>query len=412
MRDRQDRILVWRASGTTIVEVLSMSLVEAAFWVMVFLLILPVLLYPLALLILSRFHRTRRPLELPDDELPMVSVLIAARNEQDCIENRIRNLLEQDYPADRIEILIGSDASVDETDTRVEKLAQSSGRVRLIRSERRIGKPAIISRLVEEVASGEILVFTDADTVFGRETVRELVSSFSSPMTGCVDGSRRNSLESESCESSYWKYEKALKRLSSRMGAVLGATGAVFALRRPAYAPLNTQRGDDFELAVMARILGYRCVFNPRAVALEPSPDDTMQFSRMIRIVSWMTGSALTLLVRALRKGRPWLALQIFVHKLVRWQGGFMMAGATVASLMLASRGCYGIIAGILLAFHVLALVGAAVRHRLPSVLRMPFYFWLMYGASSIGTIRFLASRPVETWDRNAGNGQPNAEDL
>ncbi len=364
------------------------------FWTILGLFLLSWLLYPLLLALLSLFRRKQSWVE--PKEWPKVSVLVAARNEETVISARIRNLLEQDYTGE-IEILIGSDCSDDGTDEVVRSFADDG--VILFRSPERRGKPLMISDLLA-LSSGQILIFTDADTVFAPDTVRKLVLPYSDPAVGCVDGSRRNSLDGPTCESVYWRYERAVKRLCSRFGAVLGATGAVFSLRRDAFLPLTPRRADDFELAVMARVLGYSCVFSEKAVAVEPSPDDDRQYSRMVRIVSWMMVSCLLLMGRALRAGRFGLFTQLLVHKLLRWFSGLFLLSATVLAGMLLASGTVYVSAFVMLClFHVLAAAGKLTGGRLPSKLLFPYYFWLMNLASLEGIFRTVSGRPVETWD-------------
>ena len=367
------------------------------FWILALLGAVPYLIYPLGLALASLLFRGRSiRSSLPEGFAPPVSVLIAARNEEGVLAERIENLLAQDYPG-TLQVLVGSDCSSDSTDAIARSYAERG--VRLFRSGERLGKPGILRKLVD-MARGSILVFTDADTRFAPDTVSRLVAPFFDDQVGCVDGSRRNSLSRESCESTYWRYERAVKNLCSRFGAVLGATGAVFALRRELYEPLAPGRADDFELAVMPRIRGYRCVYSDQAVAVEPTPDDSSQFRRMVRIVSWMSVSGLMLAGRAIRRGRPGIALQLFAHKMLRWTSGFVLLGATVVAGLLWSHPPYLIIFLLLLAFHGLALLGSVLRDRMPSKLSFPYYFWLMNLASMTGLIRLLAGNPIETWER------------
>jgi hypothetical protein len=156
----------------------------------------------------------------------------------------------------------------------------------------------------------------------------------------------------------------------------------------------------------MARVKGYRCVCNPRAIAFEPTPDDNRQFRRIVRITSWMIGSALILLGKAVKAGKVGLFLQLLIHKVLRWQGGFILALMTAVAVLLRGSAPYRVIALLLGVFHALALVGAVLRERLPSLLRVPCYFWLMFAASSLGMVRFLLNRPLETWDRRARSRQ------
>ncbi len=364
------------------------------FWVFFGLSLASWLIYPLLLAVISLFYTKKvytNPAEWPD-----VSVLIAARDEELNIENRINNLLAQDYPG-VLEILIGSDSSSDKTEEIVRSF-QDSG-VILYASNEQAGKPIVIQKLAE-LAKGEILVFSDADTEFALNTVRELVLPFSDHSVGCVDGSRRNSLNTDSCESVYWKYEKAIKALCSKFGAVLGATGAVFALRREAFVPLASNRADDFELGVMAGIDSRKCVFNPAAVAVEPSPDDEMQFSRMVRITSWMLGSCFLLMGKALSKGRILLFLQLLFHKLLRWFSGVFLILATLSAGLLSGSLPFALVFCSFCFFHASAIIGFLLRNKMPSILLLPYYYWLMNSASLIGIFRAVFQIPVETWER------------
>ncbi|MFO8183967.1 MAG: glycosyltransferase [Candidatus Aegiribacteria sp.] len=371
----------------------------ALFWVFLCLFLSSWLFYPLILLALSVFAGKVPGRWEDPEEWPSVSVLIAARNEEVVIGDRIRNLLEQDYGGG-LQVLVGSDSSDDGTD----RVASSFSRrgVVLHRSDRRIGKPRMMQELLK-LASGRILVFTDADTVFAPATVTELVRPYSDPSVGCVDGCRRNSLDRDTCESVYWRYERKVKELCSSMGAVLGATGAVFSVRRDLFLPLSPGRADDFELAVMARLQGYHCVFNPDAVAMEPSPDDSRQYRRMVRIVSWMLVSCLLLMVMAVRGRKPLLFIQLLLHKLLRWFSGlFLLAATAVAGFLIASP-FYMAVFILLCAFHLSAAAGALFRDRMPSKALFPYYFWLMNGAATDGILRTIFGKPVETWERRKG---------
>ncbi|MCD4700577.1 MAG: glycosyltransferase [Candidatus Aegiribacteria sp.] len=368
------------------------------FWIVLGLFLSPWLIYPSVLFCISIFFRKYSSSWKNPEEWPKVSILIAARNEEAVIASRIRNLLEQNYEGS-IEILIGSDSSDDETDT-VAGSFRDQG-VILHRSENRIGKPLMIKKLLE-MSKGEIIVFSDADTVFASNTVTELVIPFSNPSVGCVDGSRRNSLDGDTCESIYWKYETLIKKMCSCFGAVLGATGAVFALRRDLFMPLSPRRADDFELAVMTRVQGGSCVFNENAVAAEPSPDDAKQFRRMVRIVSWMFISGILLMGKALKKRSFLLFLQLLVHKVLRWFSGLFLAAATVLAGFLAGGQFYLILFFLMCLFHATAVAGWRLKQYVPSKLLFPYYFWLMSIASLNGILRILSGNPVETWEKKS----------
>ncbi len=366
----------------------------AYFWIVLGLSSVSWFIYPLFLCFFAFIRK--KPLWIEPAEWPSVSVLVAARNEENVIARRIENLLAQDYPG-RMEILIGSDASNDTTDEIVRSYAVHE--VILFRSPERIGKPLIIQELLK-LSGNDIIVFTDADTEFAVDAVKELVLPYGNPGVGCVDGSRMNSLDGTTCESTYWKYEKTIKKLCSRFGAVLGATGAIFSLRRNLFMPAAPNRADDFELAVMTRVQGYSCVFNERAIAVERSPSDSSQYHRMVRIVSWMVISCVLLMGKALKNGKSLLFLQLLVHKMLRWFSGMLILGATVLSGILAGSPVYTTVFILMCSFHLLAAAGLLLKNRLPSKFLFPYYFWLMNIASIDGIFRTLTGNPVEMWEK------------
>jgi cellulose synthase/poly-beta-1,6-N-acetylglucosamine synthase-like glycosyltransferase len=360
--------------------------------------LLPMVGYPVFMFVLGLIRPRRNGASFK--EYPFVSVMVAARNEDQCIGERILNLLSQDYPKNKYEILVASDVSTDGTDERVKSFAEDG--VRFLRSEQRLGKSALMFAL-SKMALGEILVFTDANTQFNPNTVRELVEPFADKSVGCVDGSKQNSLNSVTCESVYWRYEQLLKALGSKVGAVLGATGAVYAVRKSLYNPPNPARADDFETAVSTRIQGYACLYNPRAIAAEPTPDNSSQYHRLVRIVSWMIGSAFSLLGKAVKKGRVGLALQLAFHKILRWNMGFFAIAASIAGILLGVVDSHSNPVFVCVAvFNVLAVVGKIAGNRFPSPLRLPYFFWLMSIASLAGVARAVTSRAAATWDHSA----------
>lgn len=352
-------------------------------------------IYPLILLLLGLFRKVKVSNSLV--EFPFVSIMVAARNEELCIGARIENLLAQDYPKGSFEILVASDVSTDKTDEIVKSFSDS--RIHFLRSEKRMGKSALMFEL-SKIAKGEILIFTDANTQFRFDTVRELIKPFVNKSVGCVDGSKRNSLDSVTCESIYWRYEQWVKALGSKIGAVLGATGAVFAVRKSLYNPSDPSRADDFETAVGTRLKGYYCVFNRNAVAAEPTPDNSSQFNRLVRIVSWMAGSSVSLFKQALKNKLYALALQLFVHKMLRWNMGLFAVISSIAGIFLCVFDTpYSIIPFSVIVFNFLAVLGRFGGSKLPSLLRLPYFFWLMSLASLLGVVKAINSKAVSIWD-------------
>lgn len=379
-------------------EIILIEVLGYVLWTCVGIILLPMVMYPLIMFFLGLFFSRRQCSSF--QEYPVVSVMVAARNEEKCIGGRLQNLLAQDYPKDKYEILVASDASTDKTD----EIIKSFGRncVKFMRFEKRMGKSVLMVEL-SRIARGEILVFTDANTQFNPGTVKELVEPFADPAVGCVDGSKQNSLNSVTCESIYWRYERMLKALGSKIGAVLGATGAVFAVRKSLYNPQDPSRADDFETAVSTRIQGYACLYNSRAIAVEPTPNNSIQYHRLVRIVSWMIGSAFSLFGKAVKRKRYGLALQLFVHKILRWNMGVFAILASVAGILLAvydSPSNFLFLSVVF--FNMIAIAGKLAGNRMSSFLRLPYFFWLMCLASISGVSRAVTSRAASVWDHSA----------
>src|SRR5258706_7956753 len=252
------------------------GMIAILFWVAALAVLHTYVLYPLLLILADGFEqarsawryisgseRRRAPAQLG---LPHVSVLIAAYNEASSIEQRIENLLAQDYPAEHLEILVGSDASTDGTDAIVQHYAARG--VKLSRGER-AGKAGVLARLVC-MAKGEVLVLTDANTEFEKDAIRQLVQPLRDPAVGLVCGRLplHSPMGAPIVESAYWKLESLLKLYESRRGCVMGANGGIYAVRKHLFPPLPPGTGvDDFVPALRVLQSGYEVRYEPEAAA-------------------------------------------------------------------------------------------------------------------------------------------------
>ena len=221
------------------------SMWEIVFWTSLFLVVHTYLLYPAILFVaygMAQLQRDcrylargadRRCRELHDDELPAVSLIIPAHNEEAALPAKLVNLVELDYPADRLEVVFVSDGSSDHTNE-ILKQAERPG-LRLVELPWRGGKSSALNHGVA-AASHEIIVFSDASTLFAPDAVRKLVRHFGNPQVGVACGTLRfqGNAEFQRTEGVYWRYEKALRVMESRLGATLTASGAIYALRRAA----------------------------------------------------------------------------------------------------------------------------------------------------------------------------------
>src|SRR5438105_12345356 len=306
--------------------------------------------YPLLLIVADGFEqarsawryiggseRRRTPAQLG---LPHVSVLISAYDEAPCIGRRIENLLEQDYPADRLEILVGSDGSTDGTDAIVQHYAARG--VKLSRGER-TGKAGVLARLIG-MAHGEVLVLTDANTEFEKDAVRHLVQPLRDPTVGLVCGRLRlhSPLGAPIVESAYWKLESLLKMYESRRGCVMGANGGIYAVRKHLFPPLPAGTVvDDFVAALRVLASGSKVRYEPEAVGHEETaPDHSGEYRRRVRIAAGCF-KALSLHRDLLSPRHGFTSFALWSHKMLRWLVPHAMVVALLTNLFLAgsSRG-------------------------------------------------------------------------
>jgi cellulose synthase/poly-beta-1,6-N-acetylglucosamine synthase-like glycosyltransferase len=358
--------------------------------------------YPLLVLLLSRIRSQpvrRGPLT------PGLSVIIPAHNEAAILPQKIDSLLAQDYPRDRLEIIVASDGSTDETNEIARSLADRG--VRLLDLER--GGKAQTLNTAAAAASEEILVFTDANAILTPETLRTLAENFADPTVGGVSANERRQPGTAVSgaglgERLYWEYDKWLKLTESRVGSMVSASGSLYAIRRDLFRPIQDAAAtDDFAISTQVVRAGYRLVFEPDAVTWEPSvAKDEIEFGRRVRIVT--RGLRSVYGIRDLLM--PWTsgvyALQVWSHKIVRRLVGFFAVGIFALSLSLIRRPVYRLIAIGQLATYLLALTGWLGRRRRwgrKPWFYVPYYFVLSNLAASLGVIQFLRQRRVTIWE-------------
>jgi len=361
--------------------------------------------YPLAAFVLSRvLCRTvrRRACE------PHVTILIAAHNEEGHIGATIANKLSLDYPRDSLEIIVVSDGSQDATDAIVRSFAHRG--VRLIRQEPRQGKTAALNQAVPE-AAGEILVFSDANSLYAPDALRHLVENFADPEVGYVTGKMvyaapDGSLVGDGC-SAYIRYENLVRAWETLSGSIVGVDGGIDAVRRDLYRPMRADQLPDFVLPLAVAEQGYRVVYEPRALlredALRSTADEYRMRVRVTLRALWALWDMRGLL-NPFRHGV--FSFQLFSHKVLRYLAVVFMACAALCNLLLATRSLFFRAALVLQAlFYGLALAGRVYEKRgaAPRLLFIPYYFCLVNVAAGHALVRFLRGEKQVVWTPRKG---------
>lgn len=376
------------------------TVAEIVFWTCVALLAYTYVGYGCVMAALARLRP--RPVA-SDDVLPTLTVIVAAYNEEDVIAAKLDNLLSLDYPGDRLQVVVGSDASTDGTDAIVADHADR--RVRLERVEGRLGKTAVQNRCVA-VADGDVVVFTDATTMLRRDALRRIVRPFADDEVGCV-GARLVYVSRDGGSvgrggTSYWSYEARIKSWESRVGSLIGVSGCFYAVRRSFYRPIDPDLISDFVVALETVARGRRVVYEPDAVCEEETLRDAGDELRMRVRVALRTYTALWRrreLLDPLRHGL--FAVQLLSHKVLRYSAGLFLVLALLANLALLDRPLYTAAFVAQIAFYVAAAAGHFVQRGASGarVLALPYYFVLANAAALIALGRALRGDAITVWE-------------
>jgi len=385
---------------------------ELVFWGCLFLVAYTYLLYPLVLLLAYGLEQLRRDLgylggrrdrrcsALKPEELPAVSVVIPAYNEEAHLAAKLANLRELNYPAGKLEVIFVSDGSTDRTNAILRGL--DDARVQTLILPARQGKPNALNHGVAR-ATNDILVFSDAATLFEPDSLKQLVRHFADPTVGVVCGTLRfrGTAESRQTEGIYWQYESMLRLMENRLGATLTASGAMYALRRECYRPLEANSlVEDFLVPMHARTRGYRVLYDPEAIGTEFAADSVVgEFTRRVRIA---IGSfrALRELVRTPLPPFAWVAF--LSHKFLRWILPALLIGLLASSVLLLANPLYLTLLVAQCAFYLWALAGYVFHDRLQRVRfgLLPYYLMAIHLAYLVGFVQYVRGQGTATWQR------------
>ena len=355
------------------------------------------MIFPVTLPFVSELFKRRRRDIIENFELPNVSLLISAFNEEAVIERKIQNILEIDYPKEKLEVLIGDDGSADRTAEFVARYADKG--ITLVKAPQNAGKAAMLNRL-QKIAKGEILVFCDANTMFFPNVVRKLVAPFEDRKIGCVCGHLILSDKSGSMlgqgESSYWDLESEIKKFEGILDRLIGGNGALYAIRKNLYTELPVKKSvmDDFFITTKILEKGYFCTFVASAIGTEQtSKESSGEFRRKVRI-GRANFNYLWSYLPLLNPFRPLLAYLFFSHKILRWFSPHIVILLFIINALLLPT---GLVYQVSFAFLLLALL-VCVTKIVPSA----YYFMTMNVALLKGFFLSFGREKSGGWAREA----------
>lgn len=370
------------------------------FWIFVELIFYVYLGYPLLLAFLSLLF-DRKSTE--PDYTPSISVLIAAYNEAANIGRKIAQTLQLDYPADNIEIIILSDCSTDGTDEIVNQ--SRDPRIRLLRIPERGGKTNAQNQGVL-AAKGEILIFSDATTIYHPMALRYLVSNYRDPLVGAVSGRYQYFDETGSSPTglgtiAFWNYENLIKKFQSQIKTISGCCGCIYSVRKSAYTALDPDIISDLVQPLMVLKQGLRVVFEDRALAYEETTQTSSEeFSMRVRVVTRAIHGILRVseLLNPLRYG--WISFQLLSHKVLRWLVPFFLIGLFLSNLALLNNSFYLYVFIVQALFYGSALLSLVLPlQKVSKLLTVPLYFCIVNSAALVSVIEVIRGNRYVVWE-------------
>ncbi|RKZ17857.1 glycosyltransferase family 2 protein [bacterium] len=375
------------------------------FWLSIALVVYVYAGYPVLAKLLGAVTNRRVKTADPGAYRPTVTVAIAAFNEAAHIEATVRNKLASDYPADKLQVVVVSDGSDDGTDAIVQGI--DDPRVRLVRQEPRAGKTSGLNLILPDIDT-EVVVFSDANSLYHADTIGHLVAPLADPEVGYVTGrmvyrAPDGSLTGEGC-SAYMVYENRLREWETRLGSIVGVDGGVDAVRRELWTPMRPDQLPDFVEPLSIREQGYRVVYEPRALLYEDAlAAEADEFRMRVRVTlrAYHALKDKAALLNPLRFGL--FAWQLWSHKVLRYLAFLGMLGAMLANLVLAwqSGGIWSLFFAGQIVFYVTAGYGRTMLrqgHTPPRLAGLAYYLCVLNLASALAFVQFLRGKKQVTW--------------
>ncbi len=389
-----------------------MVTLQVIFWVFAFLVFYAYIGYGILLFILVRLKRVagkQKSAVISDDYEPEVTLFVAAYNEKDFVAEKLANSFALDYPKEKVRYVWVTDGSDDGTPD----LLRSYPGVEVYHQPERAGKIAAMNRGMAFVKT-PIVIFSDGNTMLGKESIRRIVRMFANEKVGCVSGEKRifSKDTAAATEGIYWKYESILKKWDAELYTVVGAAGELFALRTELFEPVERDTIlDDFIISLRIAKQGYTIQYDPEAYAIEnPSASVKEELKRKIRI----SAGGIQSLVRLKELLNPFkyglLSFQYISHRVLRWTlaplGLLLMI---ITSVFLAMPGCYTDFTSVYtwlfwgqVIFYLMALLGWYLEsHKIKlKILYIPYYFFIMNLAVYLGFFRYIKKQQSVNWER------------
>jgi cellulose synthase/poly-beta-1,6-N-acetylglucosamine synthase-like glycosyltransferase len=362
--------------------------------------------YPFIIHVLSRLKKNN---VLDVGECPNVSILIAAYNEEKDILSTVNNKLNQDYPIEKLEVIVISDGSTDKTDKIVEEIQDP--RVKLLRQVPRAGKTSALNAAIKE-ATGEIVVFSDANSIYDLDAIKKLIEPFFSSDVGYVTGKMiytnpDGSIVGDGC-STYMRYENRIREAESKVGSVVGVDGGIDAMRKELFTTLSADQLPDFVQPLKVTEKGYHVKYQPNAILKEPTlskPED--EYKMRVRVTLRALWALYDMRNLLLGKAGLLFSWQIISHKVLRYLCFFFLIVLFISNFLLVNDSTFYLVTMIMqVVFYLLAVVAHLSKTSSFNkiiVVYVSYYFSLINFACAHAFVKFILGKKQITWTPRKG---------
>ena len=370
-----------------------------------FLIAHPYVFYPASLVLLNCRQQHGQVQQAAEENcLPTISLLIAAYNEEKVIADKLVNAMKLDYPADKLEIVVGSDGSTDRTNEIVQAFASAQPQIKLLAYLHREGKVNVLNKAVQQCA-GEIVVFSDANAFYNTSALKHMAGHFANPRIGCVAGEKKMKIAGDQDwigenEGLYWKLESFIKRQESRLKTVIGADGAMYAIKKSLFTPLPRDTSvDDFLISMLIVLQGYRIAYEPRAFSYEAAGRSLAEeLKRKVRIAA---GNYYNLRYLPGPWGWNLLSYLFISHKLLRWASPFIFIVLTLCLFGQVYNPACAWLLVLILASYGIAVLGYCFEQKLLKyrVVSLITHFYLAVYAQFSGWLKYCKGTQKAIWE-------------
>jgi cellulose synthase/poly-beta-1,6-N-acetylglucosamine synthase-like glycosyltransferase len=373
--------------------------VKILFWLLIGFTFFIYFLYPIVIFFIANL-RGYEPGR--GDAIPFVSLIIPMHNEEGVVKEKVANILSLDYPGECLEILFVLDGCTDRT--RECLMDFKDKRIKIFENNKRDGKVAAINNAIPH-AKGNIIVFTDANSLHESDTIRKLARNFNDERVGCVAGKLVYTLADHTVvgrgENLYWKYEDFIKKQESKLGKLLITNGSIQAVRKELYPFPDPEVADDFSIPLLIQAKGYKVIYEPDAIVYEIATQSLIEeFNQKVRIITQGMKGFISLW-RQLLHLSPIGIFELLFHKVLRWGVGFYLIVIYISNMALVGNRFYFNFFVLQTIFYTLAFMGLLLRHKIKSkIFYIPFYFCLVNFSSVVALYRFLNGKQTRMWGK------------